>query len=249
VYTTYIMIDGRRRLLSFDVGLKHLAYADLSYDHSDGASLGRRAVRAIERWGVIDVTTYLPPPASSSTGKSKKAAVVKAEALTTALIEALDASFYDPGHVHYDVVLVENQPSRKNPAMKAVQVAILAYFATVRLHTGCVDEVRLISACRKLAEEDGSASPESTDDKKDAPPPMDYRRRKALSVELCRRALTDADGCLHDAEGATAALAKLAATKKKDDLADAMLQALAYLDGDKKTKNAKARKKTAVAVL
>ena len=208
-----------RRLLSFDVGLKHLAYADVSYG-CDGR------VCAIERWGVIDVTAALPCPSKKKQG---------AEALIAALIESLDTTFYDPVRVHYDVVLVENQPSRKNPAMKSVQVAIVSYFSTVRLHCGCVDEIRLISATRKLqgtpptgtapAAETVAATAAATTSKASA----DYRQRKALSVSSCRRALVDDDGILRHAAGSDAALKTLDATKKKDDLADAMLQALAYL--------------------
>ena len=211
-----------RRLLSFDVGLKHLAYADVSYG-VDGR------VRAIERWGVIDVTAALPCP-----GKKKQGA----EALIAALIESLDVAFYDPVRVHYDAVLVENQPSRKNPAMKSVQVAIVSYFSTVRLHCGCVDEIRLISAIRKLQGTPptgtatktvaATATPAATTSTTSTAS-AEYRQRKALSVSSCRRALVDDDGILRHAAGSDAALKTLDAAKKKDDLADAMLQALAYL--------------------
>lgn len=188
-----------RRVVSFDVGLKNLAFVVLSV--ADGGSID-----AIERWGVIDVTAALPAKGKPAKGKPTS------EALTTAIVESLDAEFFDPAR-KIDSVLVENQPSRKNPAMKAVQVAIVAYFATVRLHCACVGEIRLIGATRKLQ---GAA-------------PTDYKQRKAMSVAACRSELTV--GSLRDAEGASAALATLESAKKKDDLADAMLQALAYLRG------------------
>ena len=215
-----------RRVLSFDVGLKHLAYADLRVVE------GTSNVASIERWGVIDATAGLSQKQQRS-----------AEALTAAVVEALDTEFFDPASARYDVVLVENQPSRKNPAMKSVQVAIVAYFATIRAHVpACVGEVRLISASRKLAADSAEGDGEGgTDGDKTAA--QAYRARKARSVELCRRAFEAPDGRLSSAAGAAEASATLKAAKKKDDLADAMLQALAYLDAGSGTKKRTATKK------
>ena len=222
------MPDPPIRVLSFDVGLKHLAYADLTVE--EGGS-----VASIERWGVVD--------ASAAAASSAKKAKPTAEAQTAAIVEALDERFFDPAlPLRYDVVLVENQPSRKNPAMKSVQVAILAYFATVRLHCPeCVGEVRLIGATRKLANaSNASFAPAPVHPAlcaSSAPPPMNaaqaYRLRKAQSVELVRGALEGPSGSLSGARGAAEALATLKAAKKKDDLADSMLQALAFI-GSKK---------------
>ena len=221
-----------RRVLSFDVGLKHLAYADLRVVE------GTATVASIERWGVIDATAGLSHKQQRS-----------AEALTAAVVEALDAEFFDPASARYDVVLVENQPSRKNPAMKSVQVAIVAYFATIRAHVpDCVGEVRLISASRKLAADsaEGEGVAEGggeggVDTVKTAA--QAYRARKARSVELCRRAFEAPDGRLSSAAGAAEASETLKAAKKKDDLADAMLQALAYLDAGSGTKKRTTTKK------
>ena len=197
-----------RRILSFDVGLRHLAYAELLLTDAGDA------VRSIERWGVIDVL-------AADTGKKPKK--LGAEAQSAALIEALDEAFYDPAKLHYDVVLVENQPSRKNPAMKSVQVAILAYFATIRLHAGCVGEVRLISASRKLQQDDDPAR-SGVDASASKSAGAAYRARKAQSIAMCRSYLVDTLGDVR-------ALAILDAAKKKDDLADALMQALAFLKG------------------
>jgi hypothetical protein len=219
------------RLLSFDVGLRHLAYVDLTtVDPPDVSATSATSatsepvelVRSIERWGVLDVAA-----AAARNGNGSK--VPAAEAMTAALIEVLDNEFYDPAAAHYDVVLVENQPSRKNPAMKSVQVAILAYFATLRLHTGCVGEVRLMSASRKLADAPAPAADGAASAAGEPSAGAAYRARKALSIARCRSFLVDR---LHDAR----ALAILDAAKKKDDLADALLQALAYLEVPKKAK-------------
>lgn len=219
----------QKRLISFDVGLKHLAFVELlllarpSSEHEDAPD----QIESIERWAVLDATA----------GRAS----LTAEALTASIVQALDDAFYDPARAHYDVVLVENQPSRKNPAMKSVQVAILAYFATVRLHAGCVGEVRLIGASRKLAGDDAAVGNDADEQIAKTAAQL-YRARKARSVELCAAALTEG-GRLSGARGAPEALATLRAAKKKDDLADAMLQALAFIDGSDGKKNKKKKKK------
>lgn len=196
-----------KRVLSFDVGLRHLAYAILSVDESnDEKKVG------IERWGVVDVMGIL--------GVEEKSR----DALTSAIVHTLDREFYDLGpdlEPQYDYVLIENQPARKNFDMKNVQTAIHTYFATLRMYVGCVGEIHLVSAKRKLQGED--------DTKK-----ASYRDRKALSVELGKKALMDMGG-----DAAEAALAQLARTKKKDDMCDALLQGLEWLKPQSKKKKNK----------
>lgn len=201
------------RVLSFDVGVRHLAYAVLVLDAEAEASAEADAeatspVVRLERWDVVDVT-----------GGAKK--LGGPEAMTTAIVETLDREFYDPGGKagHYDAVLIENQPSRKNPSMKAVQVAIHTYFATLRMYVGCVGSIHLVSATRKLL----NLPPPPTD-----PAPLmptsasaSYRDRKAMSVVLGRRALEEM--------GDQAALVRLAGAKKKDDLCDALLQGIWFV--------------------
>jgi hypothetical protein len=187
------------RVLSFDVGLRHLAYAILLVDEPDGEE--SKKVR-LERWGVVDVMEGV-----QEGDKSR-------DALTTAIVETLDREFYNLGpdvEPQYDDVLIENQPARKNPEMKGVQMAIHTYFATLRMYVGCVGEIHLVSAKRKLQGEDANKK-------------ASYRERKALSVELGKKALLEMGGDVADA-----ASEQLARTKKKDDLCDALLQGLEWI--------------------
>jgi hypothetical protein len=154
--------------------------------------------------------------------------VSKAEALTTALVETLDREFLTE---FYDYVLVENQPSRKNPSMKGIQVAIHTYFATIRIHTPTVGRIRLVSATQKLlvsvldSEREGNleilGTLEKKNDEKKKTAGVLYRERKMESIELCIKCIRAELG-----EGAGAALEQLGAAKKKDDLSDAFLQAM-----------------------
>ena len=123
-----------RRILSFDIGMRNLAFAELGIGQDEASP---DAVR-LRRWGLINLN-----PAGKKT--------VSPDEVITALVTALDRAFVaDDPSARYDYVLVENQPSRKNPSMKSIQVALHAYFATLRLYSASVDHVRLVGATQKL---------------------------------------------------------------------------------------------------
>jgi hypothetical protein len=192
------------RVLSFDVGLRNLAYADVTVDESGSGS----AHMTLNAWRVIDA--MLPDSGGSgktntntNTNTKTKTKRRDPDAQAAALVQALDDEF---GFTVFDHVLIENQPARTNPQMKAVQASLHTYFATLRHHVGCAGEVHLVSATQKLRVP-GEADRTTT-----------YRERKALSVERCRAMLRDE---LRD----EAALRQLEAARKKDDLCDALLQA------------------------
>lgn len=97
------------RTLSFDVGIKNLAFADVDFPGpaagGEGHEPGPTRVLAM---GVIDVSS-----------KTVAKTIVN-------IVTALDDRFR-PGE--YDAVLIENQPAFKNPRVKTVQTAIHTWFA------------------------------------------------------------------------------------------------------------------------
>ena len=117
----------------------------------------------------------------------------------------------------WDCVVIENQPCIKNPRMKAVQIAIHTFLV---IHYGPDVAVCLAGAvgknnvADKILRDDGAASSSTSGQK--------YRRAKKRSVEA-GRAFLEARG------GFDEQLAALAASSKKDDMCDALLQGIYYL--------------------
>lgn len=115
-----------------------------------------------------------------------------------------------------DHVVIENQPALKNPTMKSIGSTIYAYF----LIRGIIDKqsikiVKYINPSNKLKINENNTKiilEKTTADKK-------YKMTKQLGIEYCTKLIT------HDPINTTL----LQSFKKKDDLADAMLQGAYYL--------------------
>lgn len=116
-----------------------------------------------------------------------------------------------------ETVLIENQPSRLNGAMKSLQMLIYGYFQLRKHWEGVVDSVLLISAKQKLLGHDHVLD-ESKCEK------TGYELNKWRSVQYTL-AYIAGDGSLAERFGSY---------KKKDDLGDALLQGLSWLRKHKK---------------
>ena len=233
-------------VLSFDVGIRNLAFCvvrqvppgdvrdvsdvrdtsdisdvrdvsdisdvrDVSDASSDTTDLVKaRLVRGAEVAALksIDVSAYLANP-------TQKVTKISLHDLAHACLRALDAEL-KPALSGIDGVthaIVENQPCMKNPRMKTVQIIIFTWL--VRHFMGTPTRIRMFQPRQKLSIYPGPAVACTL---KSA-----YARRKRLSVTYMRWMLqrlrpTDAR-----------ALAVFERSKKKDDLADAYLQALTFL--------------------
>ena len=203
-------------VLSFDVGIRNLAFAVVTLERRSVAAAAVAAaddddepdlaslltVRVLRS---IDTTRYLGGCSARSVNK------IPVQVLARALIRALDASLEDAldGLVP-DHILVENQPCMKNPRMKSMQMLILGYFARAYLDTPAVD-IRMFQPRDKLSVYRGEPVACAL---KSA-----YSRRKRLAVEYTRRMLGPE----------TARRTGFDVSKKKDDLADAYLQAATFV--------------------
>ena len=220
-------------VLSFDVGIKNLAFALVTFERNSVAAdaesddFDLAPLLTVLTFRSIDTTRYLDDEAKSV----KKISV---QNLARALIRALDASLSDAldGLVP-DHVLVENQPCMKNPRMKSMQMLLLGYLARAFLEMPV--DIRMFQPRDKLSVYRGEPV-ECT--LKSA-----YSRRKRLAVEYTKRMLGPE----------TARRTGFDVSKKKDDIADAYLQAATFVRREfyekKKTKRRRRKKKGRAAVV
>jgi len=174
-------------IISFDIGIKNLAYCVLKHDVSN-----------ICLWEIKDV----------SNGKGIK---IGFEGICEGVLRTLDDLMKEVRAQHPDsgiTVLIENQPAVKAPTMKSIQIVIYTYFY---LQDRC--SPKLISASTKNRFMQSKGIEIKT---------KDYKGAKAASVKYVSEFL--------EQKQHTKELVKLQGCKKKDDLSDCLLQALAFLD-------------------
>ena len=106
-------------------------------------------------------------------------------------------------------VIVENQPSLKNPTMKSIQMMVFSYF----LIRGECSKLEMINARNKLKVYKG---PKISCDIKDK-----YKRNKFLAIEYCKEMIKNEKEEFIELYNNS---------KKKDDLADSYLQGIYYIN-------------------
>ena len=131
-------------VLSIDVGIKNLAVTKVIFD-------GDKSIHDIQP-NLIDIT------------KQKK--TLTYEQTIENLIDAMNKLNF--GDV--DIVIIENQPSMKNPKMKTIAVALYMYFKMKD------KKVKFVSPSLKLSKEENKKS---------------YKERKKLSIEKTLDLLND----------------------------------------------------------
>ena len=121
-----------------------------------------------------------------------------------------------------DYVLIENQPSNLNGVMKTIQHMIYNYFSLIKHWDSEIDNVVLVNASLKTKTHNYVPNIEMKDvGEKNA---KNFRRNKynmnkKMSIEICENYIKDNER-LQDI---------FKNNKKKDDLSDACLQAVAYI--------------------
>ena len=222
------------KLLSFDVGIKNLAYCLIDDEHD-----------TIEDWGILNISvdpvcdhvmkglkqcdksakftinhTKLCPAhqklkchrdkPSQKIPKTKNAIFE----LGKRIIECLDK---EPDFLAVDRVLIENQPALKNPTMKSVQMMVYMYFMVkgVSSPSSPVNELEMINARNKLKAYTGPPIPCEIKDR--------YKRTKFLGVQYCSSMVLE-NGFIDDKFKTL-----FQESKKKDDLADAYLQGMYWI--------------------
>lgn len=208
-----------KRILSFDIGIKNLSFLDANVAYSEN----QRPQITINGWDVLDISI-------TPTGHliDKKDYSSLSDNLLLMLHQRFDPRIY----TH---VVIENQPVTINPTMKSLQIALSTYFQLARVTQNNNNlYVKFMNAGGKLKPNIyisqlflDSCDPKKTSDK--TPTKMHgYVWRKKWSVACATQLLTQPytkfDILNHDTWST-----QFFTHKKKDDLADTLMMALAAL--------------------
>ena len=189
--------------ISFDIGIKNLALCILEYNNNE---------ISIIDWRVITLF-------------DKKKDVNGINSLSEILFLELDniiGLLKELNHDYIDYVLIENQPSNLNGIMKSIQLLIYSYFSLLKHWDKNIDEVLLVNATLKLQNHDYKPEPlvkiDSNRTKKEQKRDK-YRNNKNDAIEITKYYIKDNN-----------LLEKyFMEHKKKDDLADTLLQTVSYI--------------------
>ena len=217
--------------LSFDVGIKNLAYCVLSPDER------------LKQWGIINLSngpicqvnlrkkcekqaTYkvknseIEYCCTSHKGKFKKHQLKKLNSnydlfeISKNCIESLQK--LDLSSIK--IVLIENQPALKNPTMKSIQMILYTFFIMdgVLNKESSIEQVYMVNARNKLKVYQGPfVICPYNDDKKNK-----YKKNKYLSIKYTEKMIEDETDEIKEI---------FDQSKKKDDLADAYLQGIYWI--------------------
>jgi hypothetical protein len=189
--------------ISFDIGVKNLALCILNQTDS--------LIRVID-WRVITLA-------------EKKKDINGLNTISENLFYELDnivGSIEELKYEKIDYVLIENQPSNLNGIMKSIQLLIFSYFMLLKHWDKVNMNVLLINASLKLQYHTFKPEPlikiDSQRTKKEQKRDK-YRNNKNDGIEITKYYIKDNE-ILYD---------YFTKHKKKDDLADTLLQTVSYI--------------------
>ena len=196
-------------ILSFDIGIKNLSYC-VMYKDETYDSINKNNIKIFD-WGIIQLIE-----------DEVKCKGVPLDKITKVLYDILYNKF-----IEYDItkVLLENQPVLKNPVMKSIQMIIYGYFSYEKNIMGReIENIKLINASNKLKLGKNLQDINNSEDILKIK--SKYTRNKKLAILytnhfLKQRLIVEDYDKYNDIFNNH---------KKKDDLADAFLQGLYFIE-------------------
>jgi hypothetical protein len=230
------------KVLSFDVGIKNLAYCliddtqdtiedwgilNISADPVCGHQMKGRCCDKTAKFTVEGVNLC---PSHRNLKKYKDCKAKKIPKLKNPLlpigkniVRLLDSK---PKFLEVDAVIIENQPALKNPTMKSVQMIVYSYFLVKGITVDSpMETIELINARNKLKAYTGPPISCEIKDK--------YKRTKFLGIQYCDKMIQE------NTQIREVYRELFHASRKKDDLADAYLQGMYWLGTRKKSQTTK----------
>lgn len=162
--------------ISFDIGVKNLAYCILTSDES---------VIDIIDWGIITLAE----------SKKQIKGVTSISELLFCELDNLVGKLQSIEHHNIDYVIIENQPSNLNGIMKTIQYLIYSYFCLLKHWESKVGEIILINPSLKL--QNHSFEPSSkrlnyTLDRREK-----YKYNKSDAIEVCSYYIRDCEDLMN----------------------------------------------------
>ena len=192
--------------ISFDIGIKNLALCILKKTDAEINILDWRIISLADKKkdikGIDDISERIYMELDNIIGFLK-----------------------ENGIDNIDYVLIENQPSNLNGIMKTIQYIIYCYFSLLKYWDKIIDNVVLVNASLKTKTHDYKPEIQVKMDETQKTKNVKgfrrdkYKMNKQTSIEICKNYIKD-DIYLCDI---------FDNNKKKDDLSDACLQAVAYI--------------------
>ena len=196
-------------IISFDIGIKNLSYCVLYKDTSID-SINKNNIKIYD-WGIIQLID-----------DGTKCKGIPLDKITKILYEKLDEKFRN-----YEItnVLLENQPVLKNPLMKSIQMIIYSFFSYEQIIMGRdIELIKLINASNKLKL--GKNLTEINNSEDILKIKTKYSRNKKLAIIYTNHFLKERL-IVEDYEKFNEIFNN---HKKNDDLADAFLQGLYFIE-------------------
>jgi hypothetical protein len=192
--------------ISFDIGIKNLALCILKKTEKELQILDWRIISLADKKkdikGIDDISERIYMELDNIIGNLKELGIDK-----------------------IDYVLIENQPSNLNGIMKTIQYIIYCYFSLLKYWDKIIDNVVLVNASLKTKTHDFKPDIQVKMDETQKTKNVKgfrrdkYKMNKQTSIEICKNYIKE-DQYLCDI---------FDNNKKKDDLSDACLQAIAYI--------------------